>query len=84
MGGAAARPPVAITARRKRSRLPSTSIASGPAKRPSPMKTSTPRSRKRAALSCGAMPARNRRIRSIAKPKSPAVAGAGGPPKSVA
>jgi len=71
MGGAAARAPVQIAARSKKSCLPSTSIQSGPTNRPWPRKTSTPNSsRKRRTESCRLMPARRRRIRSMAAKKS--------------
>ena len=70
MGGAVARAPVAMTARVKVSRRPSISSVARPVKRPSPRKTSTPSRVKRSAPSCGAIPARRRRIRSITAAKS--------------
>ena len=70
MGGSAARAPVAMTARRKRRRLPPTSMVSGETKRPSPRKTSTPALRAPSALSTSLMPARRRRMRAMAAPKS--------------
>lgn len=60
--GAAARAPVAITARLKWRGVPSTSTVSESTNRAVP-KTSTPRSRNRCAESFGLMRARSRRIR---------------------
>ena len=81
MGGAAARAPVAMTARRKRSARPSTVTVSRPVNRPSPRNTSTPSSRKRGAPSTRLRPARSRRIRAMTAAKSPGPV-ATGPPKT--
>ncbi len=82
MGGTKGRAPEAITARRKRSRWPPTSTASAATKRPSPMKTSTPSSVNRRALSWRLMSARSWRIRSMARPKSPSPLTGGAPNRS--
>lgn len=71
-GGTAGRPPVAITARAKRSRASPTSTSSPERKRASPRKTSIPSSRKRSAPSWGAIAARRLRMRSITAGKSTA------------
>ena len=53
-------------------------------KRASPKKTSTPRSRKRAAESARLIPARSRRMRSITAPKSALAPGGTRTPNSAA
>ena len=70
MGGAAALPPVAMTARANRNVWPPTRTASLPTNRASPRKTSTPSFLKRLAESCAAIPERRRRMRSMTDPKS--------------
>src|SRR5882724_1209850 len=85
MAGTAARAPVAMTARRKRKRCPPgppTSISSGETKHPCPRKTSTPSPAKRWALSLPLIPARRRRMRSMAVAKSPGPAAIGPPKRS--
>ncbi len=70
MGGLAARAPVAITAREKRSLRPSTSTVSVETNFASPKKTSTPSLAKRSAESLREMRARDFRMSSIAAAKS--------------